>query len=703
MTETRQPLATQTRTYLNPVYERDCPDPFVLKYAGEYWAYCTGFWRDGRAFGILHSRDLVGWRELAGAMEPLPGNHTCYWAPEVVYDGGRFLMYYSVGNEARMAIRVAIAEHPAGPFVDAGKSLTKEEFAIDAHVFVDDDGARHLFYATDFLTHTHIGTGIVRDRMLDALTLAGAPVPVTRARYDWQVYDPARREKGGVRWHTVEGPTVLKHKGRYYEMFSGGNWQNTTYGVSFASAARIDQPEEWEQHCDGVRVLPILRTLPGKVTGPGHNSVVRGPDNRQLFCIYHRWAEEGRVLAIDRLDWAGQRMLVLGPSTTPQPAPIAPTYADHFDDQSDAALGEHWRCEGGHWAVRDGAAVQPQATSETQAEAQTPPLSPSFVVEVMLRAESGDGAPGGTFGLRLRAADGSPALDVLLEPETRQLSIALKQAHPSTFAVSGDLAPGFDFSAFHLLRLEIDEGQVSIGLDDAAFRWRGRVAAPAPARVALVTRQAAAAFKGFALTVGWEDLFMDEEPGRGWQASGTDGKWYLNDRQLCYAPAAADAPGVIWKGPLLEDYEMVVNARLARDVPAENGYGFLPATVGVSDGSHPLLTLLRTEPGWALQLRDGSTGGGGAAASARTFPLPDRFDPFEYQQFRFIKQGGVLSVQWEGELLGAVAAPPGATSVGLWAQGAGAAFDLVRVTVLNSGWPTARELGGGASSSINRR
>ncbi len=56
----------------------------------------------------------------------------------------------------------------------------------------------------------------------------GNPRPVTRARYDWQIYDPNRKEKGGVRWHTVEGPAVIKRKGLYYEMFSGGNWQNTS-------------------------------------------------------------------------------------------------------------------------------------------------------------------------------------------------------------------------------------------------------------------------------------------------------------------------------------------------------------------------------------------------------------------------------------------------------------------------------------------
>ena len=130
------------QTYLNPVYAHDFPDPFILKFAGEYWAYCTGFRRDGRCFGVMHSRDLVNWRELNGALAPLPGEHSCYWAPEVVYENGQFLMYYSVGNEKLMHLRVAVAAHPAGPFVDSGHKLTNEDSAIDAHVFIDEEGTR---------------------------------------------------------------------------------------------------------------------------------------------------------------------------------------------------------------------------------------------------------------------------------------------------------------------------------------------------------------------------------------------------------------------------------------------------------------------------------------------------------------------------------------------------------------------------------
>ena len=84
---------------------------------------------------------------------------------------------------------------------------------------------------------------------------------------------------------------------------------------------------------DAGGALPILRTT-GEVVGPGHNSVVRGPDNRQLWCVYHRWSPDtsARILAIDPLDWEGKRMRVAGPSTTPQPAPQLPTVAAFFEE-----------------------------------------------------------------------------------------------------------------------------------------------------------------------------------------------------------------------------------------------------------------------------------------------------------------------------------------------------------------------------------
>jgi GH43 family beta-xylosidase len=711
--------ATFQPTYVNPVYPRSCPDPFVLKYLNEYWLYCTGFWQDGRCFGVLHSRDLVSWRELGGAMEPPYKDAPCYWAPEVWYENGVFLMYYSVGDEERMQIRVACSDHPAGPFVDCGVRLTSEEFAIDAHIFEDGYGEngdrsrrrKWMFYATDFLTHTHIGTGTVCDRMIDAFTLAGEPTPVTRARFDWQVYDPHRIEKGGVRWHTVEGPFVLKRKGRYYQMFSGGAWKNETYGVSYAISESLDAStalaDEWRQVADGEVVKPILRTIPGKVIGPGHNSVVRGPDNRQLFCVYHRWMGEevGRVLAIDRLDWAGERMLVLGPSVTPQPAPIAPTFADYFDGKSDPEENswdkmascptileesnpeenswdkmascptrweERWKINGGRWIARDG--VLRQERREGDAEVLRSAGSPYFVAEVSLRIKD-DRAKEGAAGIKLMGEQ-EPVLFFNLNPQSRQAVVTSRTGEQW---VHEDLAlpPAFDFAAWRLLRVEVNGPRVTIIVDGtfggAALKWEGLLGAQA-ASIALTTKDAAADFAGFALTQGWEDLFTGDEQGPAlwnWRTTANEDRWRLSDDQLWYLGPHGEA-SILTKGPTPEEYELVINAKMMGEPKPGECYGFLP--VMGADADSPVMTVRRYGSGWVLLC---DSPGGKQALS-----LPHGFDPAEYQQFRFLRQGGRLTIQSEAQVIGEMESTAAAGMVGLYCNRVIAAFDMVRVTAL---------------------
>ncbi len=661
--------------YANPVYPRSCPDPFALKYLNEYWLYCTGFWPDGRCFGVLHSRDLVSWRELGGAMEPPYKDATCYWAPEVRYENGVFLMYYSVGDEKRMQIRAARSDHPAGPFVDCGVRLTSEEFAIDPHIFDDDDGTRWMFYATDFLTHTHIGTGTVCDRMIDDFTLAGEPRPVTRASFDWQVYDPHRIEKGGVRWYTVEGPFVLKRKGRYYQMFSGGNWQNETYGATYAISEHIDVPDEWRQVADGETVKPILRTIPGKVIGPGHNSVVRGPDNQQLFCIYHcwpRWLDEetGRALAIDRLDWAGERMLVIGPSVTPQPAPIAPALVDYFDDHEDD-LEERWKINGGQWVARDG--VFRQERREDEAEALRSFRSPYFVAEVSLRM-SGDSTEGAA-GIKLMGEQ-EPVLFFNFNPQSGQ---AVATARIGGHWVHEDLPlpPAFDFTAFHLLRVEVNGLRVTIIVDGtfggAALKWEGLLGSQAVS-IALTAKNAAAQFAGFALTEGWQDLFTgdQEDPALwNWRTTANDDRWRLNDDQLWYLGPHGEA-SILTKGPVPEEYELVVNAKLIGEPKPGECYGFLPV-IG-ADADSPVMTVRRYGSGWIV-LCDAPSG-------KQVFSLPPGFDPTEYQQFRFRRQAGRLTIQHEAQVIGEMKSTGAAGMVGLYGARIIAAFDMVRVTAL---------------------
>nr|MBA3352485.1 family 43 glycosylhydrolase [Blastocatellia bacterium] len=546
-------------TYLNPVYPKSFPDPFVLKFGGEYFAYCTGFAPDGNVFRVLRSRDLVAWTESGGAMNRLETSPPFYWAPEVTYNNGNFYLYYSVGNETLMEIRVAVSESPIGVFVDSGRRLTSEEFAIDAHVFVDDHGSAFLFYATDFLDHTHIGTGTVVDRMIDMFTLEGDPRPVTRARYDWQVYDPNRTEKGGVRWHTVEGPTVLKRKGVYYQMFSGGNWQNTSYGVSFAVSDRPRTDEEWLQLSDGDRVLPVLRTIPGVVDGPGHNSVVRGPNNRELYCIYHRWTDNERVLAIDRMDFAGDRIFVHGATSTPQPAPFEPRIKERFIGQRicDAIVTN------GGWRFGDLGAV---SDGLERCEMHLHVVPASFLLEVTV-ACIGPTVGDGIVGIEFQTPAGRTVFS--LDPENRSATLTTIIADSDDTRATVYLPADFEFDAPHLLRINCDHRRLTITLDEPRYAVTHLLEQPVQ-RVLVFAERQPIAVRSLDLTAGFEELFEDDTPleANGWQIA-NDAQYRILAGELAFS----DTVFALSKGPELHDLEFAVNFRLAETSSTAGDFG----------------------------------------------------------------------------------------------------------------------------------
>lgn len=312
-------------TYTNPVYDQDFPDPFVLRFEGRYYAYGTGPAADGKMLKQLSSPDLVHWEAHGGALESLrlEGAEE-YWAPEVAYRDGTFYLYYATGRteDPDHHLRVATASHPLGPWKDAGTNLTPHEiFAIDAHPFQDPaDGEWYLFYANDVPQGPYAGTGIVVDRLLSMTHLEGNPRPVLRPFADWQVFELQRAVKQGLDWYTIEGPFVCARGGKYVCFYSGGRWENPNYGVGYALADHPLGPWRDAEHGAGPS---ILKTVPGHVIGPGHNSVVAGPDGITDYIVYHGWDPgcTARYPRIDRLKWDGARPICHGPTWEPQPRP----------------------------------------------------------------------------------------------------------------------------------------------------------------------------------------------------------------------------------------------------------------------------------------------------------------------------------------------------------------------------------------------
>ena len=309
---------------LSDVRGKDHGDPFVLAHRGTYFLYHTG----GDGVHLYTSTDLVNWTNEGLVLKPQKGHwaETDFWAPEVLYEGGVFYLYVAAtrrkasgkGDDKARRLGLARALDPRGPFVWQEQPLLKDEWAIDAHPFRDEGGELWLFYnirteATRYKDGS-TGCGNVAGRLSAPDRLETSHTPVAF---------PSERWEGNRRgnWYWNEGPYVMCRRGVYYQMYSGGCYADETYGLGFATAPTPQGP--WAKRTPA----PILKSS-RHILGPGHHCVVRGPDGVTLYAVYHGYlpGQKGRKVHLDRLYWAGDRMVLEGPTAAAQPLPPMPVY-----------------------------------------------------------------------------------------------------------------------------------------------------------------------------------------------------------------------------------------------------------------------------------------------------------------------------------------------------------------------------------------
>ncbi len=167
-----QPLLTEN---VHPQILVGYGDPAVVKAEDGWWLVATS--NDAPdAFPILHSSDLSHW-EPKGFVFPSGNepawaatgrNRADFWAPEMLPVGDEYWAVFTArqANNA-LAIGLARAPAPTGPWVDNGAPLIVGKpvdttglgygegqsqlsgGVIDSHVFIDNDGAKYLFWKDD--------------------------------------------------------------------------------------------------------------------------------------------------------------------------------------------------------------------------------------------------------------------------------------------------------------------------------------------------------------------------------------------------------------------------------------------------------------------------------------------------------------------------------------------------------------------------
>lgn len=341
------PLQIQP-TALGPF--ESCADPAIIRGqepGDPYWyLYCTDNpfnGADRAANGrlndhfipMLRSRDLRQWTYIGDAFPTRPSwiaRFTGLWAPDVQYFNGRYYLYYTVVGSLRpgrdSAIGVATSPTPTGPWTDSGGPVVEPQvdprggsarrWVFDSAIATDDAGQRFLFYGS------FVGGISARRLSTDGLrTDPASEVPIASA-------------------NRYEAVSIVKHEGYYFMFVSAGECCNGPLsGYSVLAGRATDLLGPYTDR-EGVALLagqvggtPILSANGNRWVGPGGGMAFTDAAGQDWF-LYHAVDRTDPYFAgstatkrpalLDRLDWVDGWPVVnggLGPSDTPQPAPVA--------------------------------------------------------------------------------------------------------------------------------------------------------------------------------------------------------------------------------------------------------------------------------------------------------------------------------------------------------------------------------------------
>lgn len=302
------------RMIKNPIGITNIGDPFILEWKGMYYLYATSA-EDG--FLVWSSENLVHWSQPVQAYKAgrKSFGYRDFWAPEVVWNNGKFIMHYSARWKENKSLRIGAAESesPLGPFTDVfdGKPMFDLGYAaIDGHIFKDDDGRNYIYYSRDCSENiteagyweSHIYGAELSE---DLLHLKGNAERLIIPEQDWEcgTWDMHR-------W--TEGPYMLKQGGRYYLMYSANYYASREYCIGYASSCSPLGPFVKADN------NPVLGFVEGKVSGPGHNSAVCTGDG-QIWCVYHVHTDYNqpggdRQVFLDKMFITDGKLRIEGPS-----------------------------------------------------------------------------------------------------------------------------------------------------------------------------------------------------------------------------------------------------------------------------------------------------------------------------------------------------------------------------------------------------
>jgi beta-xylosidase len=338
--------ADEKPRYANPVLRGDYPDPSVIRVGELYYATATSSeWAPH--FPLLVSRDLVNWEVAGSVFEETPEWASgSFWAPEICEWKGKYYLYYTARKKGGpLAVAVATAPNPMGPWTDHGPLVAQEAGSIDGAVMDMGHGQRWLVWKEDGNSR-QLPTVLWAQRLDDTGTkLTGEPKEIMRNDAKWE---------GAV----VEGPHVMR-VGEWFYLFYAGNsccGGRAEYAEGVARSKELGGP--WEK-CPANPVIGANEWF----RAPGHGSVVDDPSGRH-WLVYHSYVQPtmvftGREMMLDEVTFGADGWPVVNGGKGPSrdaPGPLGVAGERKESRYSDQFMG---LAPGWQWPMRGKPDFQP--------------------------------------------------------------------------------------------------------------------------------------------------------------------------------------------------------------------------------------------------------------------------------------------------------------------------------------------------------
>ena len=294
-------------TYTNPVITfSSVADPTVIRTDEGFYLYATqtnSYW-----IPIYFSKDLVNWEFKRSAFrkatrpteDVLPGGGA-FWAPEIRYINGKYVLYFSWAKWVDGSISytaVATSDSPVGDFLNAKPLLITDDFGSNCidQFYYEEDGKKYMFVGS--FNGIYV-TELTDDGLSVKRGADGKPVL-----------------KKQVCGRAFEGTNIYK-KGKYYYLFASinnccpNNGMDSKYKVVVGRSENLLGPyvdRKGKDMLDNSWEL-VLEGDGETFFGPGHNSIIIPDDAGTDWMIYHSYVKEngtvgGRLGMLDRIVWS---------------------------------------------------------------------------------------------------------------------------------------------------------------------------------------------------------------------------------------------------------------------------------------------------------------------------------------------------------------------------------------------------------------